>query len=152
MQLALQSASEHQFLCHTHLFSLLCDAISNSFSSLSIPVAPALTHVSSEVYDSFQGPDLVIHEPEEVLASMNDWCQIHHKQSGMRQNQSPLSHPKSCREHKYTCTCIHVYTCTCTPKHTLMLHTFTHVCLHVHTHGCMNSGISVAGPFTCSHD
>lgn len=29
------------------------------------------------------GPDLVIHESEEVLASMNDWCQVHHKESGL---------------------------------------------------------------------
>lgn len=96
----------------------------NYFSSPSISVAPALTLMSPEVCDSFQGPNLVIHEPEEVLASMNEWCQIHHKNSGMRQNQSPLSHPINCREHVYMCT----------PKHTLMIQTCTcmSTCMCIH--------------------
>lgn len=30
-----------------------------------------------------EGPDVVVHEPEEVLAGMNEWCQTHHVASGL---------------------------------------------------------------------
>lgn len=30
-----------------------------------------------------EGPDLVIHQPEEVLDGMNDWCKVHHGESGL---------------------------------------------------------------------
>lgn len=30
-----------------------------------------------------QGPDLVIHQSEDVLARMNEWCQLQHKKSGL---------------------------------------------------------------------
>lgn len=30
-----------------------------------------------------QGPALVIHQPEEVLAQMGEWCQTHHAASGL---------------------------------------------------------------------
>jgi oligoribonuclease len=30
-----------------------------------------------------EGPDLVIHQPEEVLATMNDWSREHHAASGL---------------------------------------------------------------------
>jgi oligoribonuclease len=33
----------------------------------------------------WQGPDLVIHQSEEVLAGMNAWCQEHHGASGLTQ-------------------------------------------------------------------
>jgi oligoribonuclease len=29
-----------------------------------------------------EGPDLVIHVPEEALECMNDWCKEHHGKSG----------------------------------------------------------------------
>lgn len=32
-----------------------------------------------------EGPDLVVHQPEEVLAAMNPWCVEHHGQSGLTQ-------------------------------------------------------------------
>eukprot|EP00897_Mesotaenium_endlicherianum_P007693 jgi/Mesen1/6952/ME000360S06213 len=32
-----------------------------------------------------EGPDLVIHQNEEVLRKMNDWCQKHHAESGLVQ-------------------------------------------------------------------
>ncbi len=30
-----------------------------------------------------QGPNLIIHQSEEVLAGMNEWCQVQHKKSGL---------------------------------------------------------------------
>ena len=32
-----------------------------------------------------EGPALAIHQPEEVLANMNDWCKEHHGKSGLTQ-------------------------------------------------------------------
>ena len=32
-----------------------------------------------------QGPNLVIHQSDEVLANMNDWCKNQHKKSGLIQ-------------------------------------------------------------------
>lgn len=32
-----------------------------------------------------QGPNLIIHQPMEVLESMNEWCQIQHGKSGLTQ-------------------------------------------------------------------
>lgn len=32
-----------------------------------------------------QGPNLVIHHPEAVIESMNDWCKEHHGKSGLTQ-------------------------------------------------------------------
>ena len=32
-----------------------------------------------------EGPNLVIHQPDEVLDSMNEWCKEHHGQSGLTQ-------------------------------------------------------------------
>lgn len=30
-----------------------------------------------------QGPNIIIHQPEEVLETMNDWCKTNHKASGL---------------------------------------------------------------------
>ncbi len=30
-----------------------------------------------------EGPDVVIHQPEQVLEAMGEWCQAHHGQSGL---------------------------------------------------------------------
>lgn len=30
-----------------------------------------------------QGPNLIIHQSDEVLAGMNEWCQVQHKKSGL---------------------------------------------------------------------
>jgi len=30
-----------------------------------------------------EGPDLIIHHPDEVLDNMNDWCIKHHGESGL---------------------------------------------------------------------
>jgi oligoribonuclease len=30
-----------------------------------------------------EGPDLVVHQPDEVLAAMDDWCTKHHAESGL---------------------------------------------------------------------
>ncbi|PSN36513.1 hypothetical protein C0J52_05051 [Blattella germanica] len=30
-----------------------------------------------------EGPDVIIHQPDSVLASMNDWCLEHHAKSGL---------------------------------------------------------------------
>ena len=30
-----------------------------------------------------EGPSLVVHQPDAVLAAMNEWCTIHHAQSGL---------------------------------------------------------------------
>ena len=40
-----------------------------------------------------QGPDLVIHQPDEVLEAMNDWCKINHGKSGLteRSRESRIS-------------------------------------------------------------
>ena len=32
-----------------------------------------------------EGPNIVIHHPEEVLTSMNEWCIQHHAKSGLTQ-------------------------------------------------------------------
>ena len=32
-----------------------------------------------------QGPDLVVHQPTEVLDNMNEWCIKHHGKSGLTQ-------------------------------------------------------------------
>ena len=29
------------------------------------------------------GPEIAIHQPEEILKNMNDWCQQHHRASGL---------------------------------------------------------------------
>ncbi|KAK9159511.1 hypothetical protein Syun_005852 [Stephania yunnanensis] len=41
----------------------------------------------------FEGPDLVIHQSEECLGNMGEWCQIHHGASGLTKmvRQSKLS-------------------------------------------------------------
>lgn len=40
-----------------------------------------------------EGPNIAIHQPDEVLESMNDWCKQHHGQSGLtaRVKASPTS-------------------------------------------------------------
>ena len=32
-----------------------------------------------------QGPDLVVHQPDEVLENMNEWCIKNHGKSGLTQ-------------------------------------------------------------------
>lgn len=32
-----------------------------------------------------EGPNLIIHQPEEILIGMNDWCKEHHGKSGLTQ-------------------------------------------------------------------
>ncbi|XP_022087878.1 oligoribonuclease, mitochondrial-like isoform X2 [Acanthaster planci] len=41
--------------------------------------------VFSEVFDNFvfQAPNLIIHQPEETLNKMNEWCVKHHTDSGL---------------------------------------------------------------------
>ena len=39
--------------------------------------------LSSKFLFSMQGPNIIIHQPEEVLNNMNDWCVEHHGKSGL---------------------------------------------------------------------
>lgn len=41
----------------------------------------------------FQGPDLAIHQPDEILDAMNDWCKVNHGKSGLteRSRKSTIS-------------------------------------------------------------
>ena len=52
------------------------------------PESCHILEIASVVTDSAlrvlgEGPDLVIHQPDEVLAEMNPWCQEHHTASGL---------------------------------------------------------------------
>lgn len=46
-----------------------------------VEVACVITDGSLE--SAVEGPSLVIHQPEEVLADMNEWCREHHEESGL---------------------------------------------------------------------
>ncbi len=43
----------------------------------------AVLITDAELNEVAEGPRLVIHQPEEVLAAMDAWCQEHHGQSGL---------------------------------------------------------------------
>lgn len=32
-----------------------------------------------------EGPNIVIHQPDEIMDNMNDWCKVHHGKSGLTQ-------------------------------------------------------------------
>jgi oligoribonuclease len=46
-----------------------------------IEIATLITDASLEIVA--EGPDLVIHQPDAVLADMNEWCTLHHTASGL---------------------------------------------------------------------
>ncbi len=46
-----------------------------------IEIATIITDDQLNVLE--QGPALVIHQPDEVLENMNDWCKEHHAKSGL---------------------------------------------------------------------
>jgi oligoribonuclease len=46
-----------------------------------LEIAALITDARLEVIAT--GPDLVIHQPDDVLAGMNDWCREHHAASGL---------------------------------------------------------------------
>jgi oligoribonuclease len=46
-----------------------------------IEIATLITDPSLEIVA--EGPDLVIHQPDSVLAAMNEWCTHHHTASGL---------------------------------------------------------------------
>ncbi len=50
-------------------------------SELLLEVACYISDKSLE--DILEGPDLIIHQPIEVLESMSEWCTDHHKESGL---------------------------------------------------------------------
>jgi len=52
------------------------------------PESCQILEIASIVTDSdlavvAEGPDLVIHYPDEILAEMNEWCQVQHRESGL---------------------------------------------------------------------
>lgn len=50
------------------------------------PLDPsAAAHQTAPTHAPRQGPSIVIHHPESVLDSMNDWCKEHHGKSGLTQ-------------------------------------------------------------------
>ncbi len=53
----------------------------------------------SELNIIAEGPCLIIHQTEEVLDQMNDWCKKHHGESGLTQavRQSQISQDEACR-------------------------------------------------------
>jgi oligoribonuclease len=47
-----------------------------------------ILEIASVVTDSqlrvlAEGPDLVVHQPDEILDGMNEWCKVHHAASGL---------------------------------------------------------------------
>lgn len=48
-----------------------------------LEIACIVTNKNLEILE--RGPDIVIHEPEEVLTAMNEWCQINHGKTGLTQ-------------------------------------------------------------------
>lgn len=46
-----------------------------------LEIASVVTNSDLEVLG--EGPDLVVHQPDEILSSMNEWCQVHHAESGL---------------------------------------------------------------------
>ncbi len=46
-----------------------------------LEIATVVTDTDLNIIE--QGPELIIYQPEEVLADMNDWCKEHHGQSGL---------------------------------------------------------------------
>ena len=47
------------------------------------PARPPAADGSLEVVQ--EGPELAIHQPEDVLAGMNEWCVVQHGKSGLTQ-------------------------------------------------------------------
>jgi len=48
-----------------------------------LEIATIVTNADLEILE--EGPDLVVHQPDEVLAAMDDWCTRHHGESGLTQ-------------------------------------------------------------------
>ncbi|EAT39328.1 AAEL008865-PC [Aedes aegypti] len=48
-----------------------------------LEIACVITNKNLEILE--RGPDIVIHEPEEVLNAMNEWCQTNHSKTGLIQ-------------------------------------------------------------------
>jgi oligoribonuclease len=46
-----------------------------------LEIATVITDTNLEIVE--HGPELVIHQPDDVLGKMNDWCKEHHGQSGL---------------------------------------------------------------------
>lgn len=46
-----------------------------------LEIASVVTDSDLEVIA--EGPDLVVHQPDEVLAEMNEWCKVQHGESGL---------------------------------------------------------------------
>lgn len=46
-----------------------------------IEIATVVTDIDLNIID--QGPELVIHQADDVLENMNDWCKEHHGDSGL---------------------------------------------------------------------
>lgn len=46
-----------------------------------LEIATVITDTNLNIVE--HGPELVIHQPDEVLANMNDWCKEHHGKSGL---------------------------------------------------------------------
>src|SRR5881394_3192693 len=58
-----------------------------------IEIATILT--DGQLTEIAVGPELIIHQPDEILAAMDDWNTKHHGASGLteRVRQSPISDP-----------------------------------------------------------
>ncbi|XP_062555022.1 oligoribonuclease, mitochondrial isoform X2 [Armigeres subalbatus] len=48
-----------------------------------LEIACVVTNKNLDILE--RGPDIVIHEPEEVLTAMNEWCQVNHAKTGLTQ-------------------------------------------------------------------
>jgi oligoribonuclease len=46
-----------------------------------LEIATIVTNADLEILA--EGPDLVVHQPDEVLAAMDEWCTKHHGESGL---------------------------------------------------------------------
>ncbi len=64
----------------------------NTFTDRILELAMIVTNSQLDVLA--EGPDIAIHQPEEVLAAMDAWNSLHHGQSGLIER---------CRKSAYTC-------------------------------------------------
>ena len=60
-----------------------------------------------------EGPELVIHHPDEVLDNMNQWCIEHHGQSGLTDRVKASDITLKDAEDKVWCVCLCCVVCVC---------------------------------------
>lgn len=60
-----------------------------------LEIATIITDINLNIIEI--GPEIAVYQSEEVIQGMNDWCQVHHKQSGLidRVRESKISLKKA---------------------------------------------------------